>query len=95
MSTHLTGKGSEGMAFAVFEQAEIALFDGQRQVTEWQPYDVRENTAITVPEQLADAVVELRTPDGTWGRWPARTLVLPGDTLAPPPPSEWFVSDAS
>lgn len=90
---HLTPAGSEMIASAAFTQAEIALFDGGEQVTQWEPYDITTNTAVRAPRRLHSGSVHLRTPDGTWAEWPANVVLDEGDTLGPPPPSKWFVAD--
>lgn len=91
MSTHLTEAGAKAIAEAAFQRAEIALFDRERQVTEWQPYDVETNPGVTSPERLTCPTIRLRTADGTWVQWAMETLVLEGDTVSPPPPSSWVV----
>lgn len=94
MAAHLTPAGSETIAYAAFTNAEVALFDGPDQVTPWEPYDPAVNTAVRSPSRLTQASISLRTPAGTWMTVPARSVVEAGDTLALPPPSKWFVSDA-
>lgn len=89
----LTGEGSHMMADAVFRRGEIALFDGDEQVTPWQPYDVQANTPVTAPRRLEQAALTLRAAGGPWFTVPADSVVDEGDTLRLPPPSTWFVSD--
>ena len=94
MSGHVTPRASELFAVAAFQQAEVALFDGARQVTEWRPYDVVANAGVESSKWLDACEIALRTPDGSWVRWPVDGAVRPGDVVMPPPLSSWFEGSA-
>jgi hypothetical protein len=73
---------------------EIALFDGERQVTEWRPYDAAANTPVHAPEPLTEAaLVVRRARDGVRlfrvGTW---RLVRAGEPVQLPDPSGWSIS---
>lgn len=94
LTDHLRGMIFSGDAPA------IALFEGSRQVTPWQPYDRDENTAVISPEDLrgADSDVTVRivaAADDQRGVWfLIETDVGIGDEVRAPHPSTWELVSA-
>lgn len=74
----------------LFEQAEIALFDGNRQVTDWQPYDVETNTAVRTPEPITSPTLQVRTHVGSL-RFATWSTAFAGDPVQLPHPSTWTI----
>lgn len=84
-------------AVRVFGTSEIALFDGDEQITEWQPYDLQTNTYVTAPRRVVRPVLALRGHDpALLGdvviRTSGRTIVEPGEHVQLGHPSTWTVT---
>jgi hypothetical protein len=70
---------------------ELALFDEDQQVTEWQPYDPDDNTSVLAPRDVVRPTLVLRRRGdqmkllqmGTWMICPA------GDSVSFPHPDTW------